>query len=260
MENKGFIEIRITGKKGQLTLSPETYDISELRSLLEGVEQLLFSTGERKNRPIIAYEIKGGSVRHFFKTSRQAIIGFSAVLNLVQEKKTVDFLEFPTARAFSAIQETARKQNYSFEISTSEPHSSHLTIDPSTNYTLSENEWVTGEFYFYGDITNMGGKASPNVHISVPGLGTYIIKTPRETLANYNHNPLYKPLGVRAAGRQNPGTGEIDSTSLKFVEFIDYFPDYDERYINSLIEKATSSWAGVGDIDEWLHELRGDAY
>ena len=69
MENKSHIEIHITGKKGQLSLSPDTYDISELRSLLDRAEQLLFPTIERKNRPIVSYEIQDGSVRHIFKTS-----------------------------------------------------------------------------------------------------------------------------------------------------------------------------------------------
>ncbi len=33
--------------------------------------------------------------------------------------------------------------------------------------------------------------------------------------------------------------------------------DYDENYLNSLINKAKSSWSDVGDADEWLRELRG---
>jgi hypothetical protein len=255
MENKGYIEIHISGKKGQLELTPETYDISEVRGLLDRAEQLLFPAIERKNRPIVSYEIKDGSVRHIFKTSLQVIIGFNAILGQVQAKKAIDFLEYPTAKAFYALQESARKQNYSFEISTSVPDTTRLVIDPSTDYSLPENEWVVGEFYFYGDITNMGGKTNPNVHVSVPGLASFIIKTPKDVLAEYDHNPLYKPLGVRAAGRQNLSTGEIDS--LKFVEFIEYSPDYDESYLNSLISKAKSSWADVSDADEWLRELRG---
>jgi hypothetical protein len=201
-----------------------------------------------------------GSVRHIFKTSLQVIIGFNAVLGQIQSKKAIDFLEFPTAKAFYSLQETARKQNYSFEISTSIPDTSRLTIDPSTSYSLPADDWVTAEFYFYGEITNMGGKVSPNVHVSVPGFTSFRIQTPRETLAHYEHNPLYKLLGVRATGRQNIATGEIDSGSLSFVEFIDYSQDYDEKYLDSLIEKAQSSWADVPNADIWLRELRGAAY
>jgi hypothetical protein len=38
-------------------------------------------------------------------------------------------------------------------------------------------------------------------------------------------------------------TGEIDTSTLKFIELVDYQPKYDEDYLNSLIEKAAKSWA-----------------
>jgi len=68
LENKGYIEIKITGKKGLLDISPETYDISELRKLLDTFEDLLFPENQ-KTRPLVSYEVKDGSVRHLFKTS-----------------------------------------------------------------------------------------------------------------------------------------------------------------------------------------------
>jgi hypothetical protein len=138
MENRGYIEIHIEGLKGQMPLSPGNYDISELRGLLDRAEQLLFPAIERKNRPVVSYEIKDGSVRHIFKTSLQAIIGFNAALGQVADKRTIDFLEYPTAKAFYALQETARKQNYSFEISTSIPGTTRLHIDPTTDYSLPD--------------------------------------------------------------------------------------------------------------------------
>lgn len=260
MENKGYIEIHIEGRKGQLPLSPDNYDISELRIILAQIDELLFPALERKNRPVISYEINEGSVRHIFRTSLQVIIGFNAIIGQIQSKKAIDFLEYPTAKAFYSLQEAARKQNYSFEISTSELNTNRLTIDPSTEYSLPVDDWVSTEIYFYGEITNMGGKTNPNVHVTVPGLATFRIQTPRETISHYEHNPLYKPLGVRAFGRQNIATGEIDSGSLVFVDFIDYSPDYDDNYLDSLIDKAQNAWADVPDADIWLHELRGATY
>ena len=66
MENKGYIEIKISGFKGNLKLTPETYDIRELTELIEQVERMLFS-GERKERPLISYHIEEGSVKNIFK-------------------------------------------------------------------------------------------------------------------------------------------------------------------------------------------------
>jgi hypothetical protein len=259
MEKQGYIEIRIVGKKGELPLAPDTYDISEIRHILDYAEDLLFPH-ERKHRPIISYEIKEGSVRHILKTSLQVVIGFNAVLGQISQKRAIDFLEHPTAVAISTLQETARKQNYGFQISTSVDDSHSLIIDTSTDYALPREQWVEAEFYFYGEITNMGGKASPNVHVSAPGLGAHIIKTPREVLSGYERNPLYKPMGVRARGKQNLSTGELEPNSLVFVEFIDYSPEYDEVYLNSLIKKTGKTWADIKDTDEWVREIRGGVY
>jgi hypothetical protein len=69
-------------------------------------------------------------------------------------------------------------------------------------------------------------------------------------------NLLYKKFGVRAIGKQNIETGEIDTKSLTLVELINYNPKFDPDYLSSLISKAQKSWAGV-DTDEWLMNLRG---
>lgn len=39
-------------------------------------------------------------------------------------------------------------------------------------------------------------------------------------------------------GKQHSATGEIDTTTLKFVELVDYHPKYDDVYLKSLREKA----------------------
>jgi hypothetical protein len=38
------------------------------------------------------------------------------------------------------------------------------------------------------------------------------------------------------------------------------FSKYDESYLNSLIEKARSSWVGIHDVDEWVQDIRGYAH
>jgi len=259
MDKKGIVEIRINGKKGELPLTPENYDISEIRVILENAENLLFPN-DHKGRPVISYEIREGSVRHILKTSIQAIIGFNALLAQIQSEKNIDFLEYPTAKAISYLQDISRKYQYTFEISTSMEQSSRLTIDPFTHYELPENEWVDAEFYFYGEVTDMGGKGQPNIHVAMPGVGNFTIDTPREVLASYEKNPLYKPLGVRATGRQNLHSGEIDKSSLRFKEFIDYQLTYDEGYLKKLIDKASNTWRDIADPDEWVRELRGAPY
>ncbi|MBU2650902.1 MAG: hypothetical protein KKA81_08200 [Bacteroidetes bacterium] len=256
MERTGFIEIKITGSKGNLDLTPDNYDIREITSFLENAENLLFP-GEKRERPIISYRIEEGSVKHILKTSIQYIIGFNAVIGQINLDRNIDFLDLPTAKAFENIQDIASKKNYSFSIKTSVENSNEVYIDRTTRFYRTEAIWADAEFYFYGKVTNAGGKDKANIHIFTEELGTVRIHTPISFLEQYSDNMLYKIFGIRATGKQHSETGEIDTSSLKFVELLDYQPIYDEKYLKSLRDKAKKNWLGNIDPDKWLKEVRG---
>lgn len=257
MDKLGFIEIRITGSKGNLELSPDNYDISEVISILENAENLLYSS-DKKDRPTISYKIEEGSVRHIFKTSLQTIIGFNAILGQVKAKSNIDFLDFPTATSLENIQNIATRRNYQFSIKTSLADTNELTISNKTKFYRTESIWVDAEFYLYGKVTNAGGKDKANIHIYTEQQGSLRIQTPISFLEEYDENLLYRNFGVRAIGKQHLETGEIDTSSLKFVELIDYRPKYDPVYLKGLRDKAKKSWLGNINPDNWLNELRGN--
>lgn len=256
MDKKGSIEIHIAGSIGNLELSPENYDIREVIAILENAENLLFP-GDKKQRPNISYKIEEGSVKHIFNTSIQLIIGFNAIIGQINQDKNIDFLDLDTAKAFENIQVIAAKRNYIFSIKTSLNNSNTIRIDNSTRYYRSEVIWADAEFYFYGKITNAGGKDKANIHVSSEDFGTIRIQTPISFLEQYSENLLYKTYGIRATGKQHSETGEIDTSSLVFIELVDYQPKYDELYLKSLRDKAKKSWLANIDPDKWLNEVRG---
>lgn len=258
MERTGHIEIRVKGKKGNLELTPENYDIRDVRAVLEQAENLLFPNN-KKERPTISYRIEEGSVKHILSTALQVIIGFNAVLAQIQQTNySIDFLESPTAKAFESLREAAKKHDVTFEISTSLENSTKLTVDKTTEFVRTEETWVEAEFYFYGLIIDLGGKQRANVHLDTKDYGLLKIDADKQLLTDYQSNPLYKRYGVRAQGKQSLATGEIDKSTLRLLEIIDYSPSYKEDYIMGLINKARESWTGITDTDEWLSDLRGD--
>jgi len=259
MEKTGYIEINIEGSKGNIALSPETFDIKEIRVLLENVENLLFP-GEKRDRPVISYQITQGSVKNIFTTSLQYIIGFNAILGQIRQMDNIDFLDYPTARVIELYQDSAIKNDFVFSIRTSLENTNELSISKSTNYFRIESVWIDAEFYFYGKITNMGGKDRANIHLVTDELGTLIIQTPKEELEKIENNPLYKTFGIRVFGKQHSLTGEIDRSSLKFGEIVIYKPKYDKEYLESLRQKAMKNWIDMTDPDLWLREIRGSYY
>jgi len=210
----------------------------------------------KKDRPLIAYDVEEGSVKHIFKTSIQAVIGFSAVLAQVEANNTIDFLDYRTARALENVQKFSIEKDYQFEFKTSLKKNYELIISPRTKFYMSENFWVDAEFYFYGVLKDAGGKTKANIHIDTADLGYIQIETGEEFLRNQEVNLLYKHYGVRAVGKQNLETGEIDKKSLKLIELIDYNPKFDQEYLNDLIRKAKPKIKSI-DVDDWLTSLRG---
>ncbi len=256
MDKIGYVEIRITGSKGNLELSPDNYDIREVISILENTESLLFP-GDKRDRPIISYKIEEGSVKHIFKTSIQFIIGFNAIIGQVNQNQSIDFLDLQTAKAIENIQDIASKKDYVFTLKTSIVQSNEVRIDRTTRFYRTEAIWAEAEFYFYGRVTNAGGKDKANIHVITDELGTIRIETPISFLELYEDNLLYKTFGVRATGKQHSETGEIDKSTLKFIELVDYQPKYDESYLKLLRDKAKKSWLGNINPDNWLKEIRG---
>lgn len=255
MENTGYIEIIVSGVKGNFKLTPDTFDIKELTEIISQAEKLLFP-GERKERPLISYKMEEGSVKNIFKTSLQIVIGFSAVIGQVITTQNIDFLELNTAKAIETLQETAIKKDYYFEITTSIKNSPSLKIDKTTFYYRTSENWVDAEFYFYGKITNAGGKDKANIHLVTEELGTLYIQTPQEFLAKTEENILYKTYVIRAKGKQNSETGEIEKQSLTFIELIDYNTKYDQQYLKNLRSKAML-WLNNIEPDKWLNDIRG---
>src|SRR5690606_20245758 len=140
-------------------------------AMLENAENLLFPN-DKKGRPTISYQLESGSVRHLFKTSMHYVIGFNAVIAQVDQHRSIDFLDLNTAKALENIQDNAAKHGYVVDIRTSLEDTYTLRIDTHTDFRRSEAIWAEAEFYFYGKVTNAGGKDKANIHLYTDEHGT----------------------------------------------------------------------------------------
>lgn len=253
----GTIEIHISGNNGNESLSPENFDIREVKKLLEGIEDMLFPNNKTM-RPTISYSIESGSVRNIFRTSLQTVVSFTAVLQMIVSQQSIDNLEVTTSRAIESIQQSAKQNNYYFEITTSHSNQVKLQINPGTNFFRNEDLWADAEFFFYGELVNAGGKNEPNIHLATKEFGTLYIDVDKEFLKQQDENILYKEFGVRVQGKQNIATGELDRKNIRLIELIDYNSRFDEQYLSSLILKVGNKFDGL-DVDGWINEIRGEA-
>jgi hypothetical protein len=257
MDALGDIEIRIEGTVGAQKLTPALVDIEEIREVLSQVSGLLFPSEKRSQRPLISYEIEEGSVRHKFRTVMQSVIGFGAVLTQISSEGQIDFLHERSAVAIESLQHLAVEKAYVVTISANE---GRLMIDRTTHYLRNAKLWVDAEFYLYGELTNAGGKSSPNIHLDTEEFGTLRISTDKDYLRGADKNLLYKKFGLRVTGKQNMQTFEMDRNSLTFVDLFDYDMEYSDSYLDGLMKKAAPAWEGVPNADDWLEEVRGGVH
>lgn len=256
MNDSGKIEIRVIGSYGNEPLSPDNFDIREIRSLFDVVETLLYPN-QKFSRAPISYSLEAGSVRNIFKTTLQSATTFLAIISLVKQTGSLDGLEINTAKALQEVQKSALRTGYTYEFGTPGDNTPSLVISNQTTYHVNENLWADAEFYFYGMLVNAGGKDKTNIHIQTKDNGVIMIATEKEFLQDREDNVLYKNFKVRAIGRQNISTGAIDMSSLHLLELTPYEPKYNEQYLARLIKRASPKWADVGDADKWLSEIRG---
>ena len=257
MNALGEIEIHFEGKVGAQGLTPALVDIEEIREILGEAADLLFPTEKRSQRPVISYEISEGSVRHRFRTLMQSVIGFGAVIAQISHEGNLEFLHEKTAAAIESLQRVAREKDYVITLSANQQS---LRIDRTTHYERREQLWVEAEFYLYGELTNAGGKNNPNIHLDTKEHGTLRIAVDKDTLKQGQKNLLYRKFGVRAVGRQNLKTFEMDPNSLRFVDLLDHDSDYSRSYLDALVQRAAPAWADVKDPDAWLEELRAGGH
>lgn len=251
-----YVQIHINGNVGTENLSPDNYDIADLKDLINNI-YILFEATNGKSRPIVSFETEHGSFIGRFKSTVQAVALAGAVISLVQQTNSLDGLNTRVADVFVNIQKAARQKNYTFELSTSLPQDNGktLTISPQTDIKKSEPIWINSEFYFFGTIVDAGGKTNPNIHLDVKNVGVITISAGREYLAMQEKNMLYHECGVRVSGVQNIATGEYGQ-NFELIEIIDYSPVFDESYLNECIRRASRHFKGV-DAQKFLDEIRG---
>jgi len=255
VEKTGTIKIKIEGGTEAVRLTPDSFDVRDLKELLTRVEDLLFPV-ERRDRPLIGYRNEEGSVLNIFTTAMQTVIAFNAVLGQVQQQQSIDFLEVRTAAAIEAMQLDAIKRGWNFTLSSSLPDSGTLVINRETSFKRTDDVWMEVELYLYGEVVDAGGKEKANIHVAVPKQGVFIVQTPRKTIAELKESIIYKQYGLRVLGKQNMSTGEVDRNSVQFLELIDHQARFDKDYLNQLRKKAAPWIKGI-DPDAWLNEIRG---
>lgn len=255
-ERQGTFLIKIDGKVDGEKLTPRNFDVREVREVTALAEDLLFGS-DKKNRPRLTYDLEEGSAKNVFMTVMTIIVSAGAQLRQVAETGSLAGIDPVRARAVERVQEIARQKEWAWELGT-ETMAKPLKVNTETFYQVMEDRrWYETEFYFYGLLRTAGG-ARANIHLVTADFGTLTIPVSPKYLENLEDNVLMKICAVRAIGRQDALTGDVDYASLKVQEIKRHGRFFDAGYIDRLTKQATDNWLGkLEDPDAWLRNIRG---
>ncbi len=257
MEEQGYVEIKIDGLIGEKSITPKDVDISDIKEIINDLETFLYPTkNEKAERPHISYKLEQGSARNLFYLPISAVILFNGLLEEIDKRGNIDFLDNKRAEIIDKFQRRAKEKNFEVSFYSSSSNDRILIINKDTNFFKINAAYVETEFLLYGRINEEGGN-NPNFHLITKEYGKLIISaTPQQLLEGEKR--LFKIYGVKAKGKLS--LSDNKPYDLKLIEYIIYNPSYEEHKLDLLIEKASLTWNPVKDVDLWLQNIRGGTF
>ncbi|MGB0745064.1 MAG: hypothetical protein ACPGSB_11130 [Opitutales bacterium] len=253
------VSFKLRAKVRGQEVTPETIPLGRFNRFNAEVEQLIL--GSLKSAPVddIHARITSGSYALDIELPAAVYLDLRSDLERIAESGMPDGVDPKRLEVVTRWQnEASEAEDLVYEIAPGWQPDATLRIDHSHRLLTPEPKpvWFATEKYLNGEITTAGGATQANLQLRVPGYARILtIAATREQLKSLTIGRLYEDQMIRVRGEERLDTGEL--RNLELIEFIEHRKDYDEDYINALIEKGTRRWADVPDANAWLRELRG---
>jgi hypothetical protein len=251
------LKINIEGKFEGEKISSKNTDISEIKSFITDIENLIRGDLEGNKPKVVIEKFKSGSLifESAIEESDATNLIFSNLSNLSNELTDLSKLGQKSLRVLDKWQNLADTKEFKFEIESKELPQK-ISISPDTNFNLKKNKTIKSEIILSGLITDIGGKSTPNIHITTKNFGEVIVACTKEQLKKDDVNRIYKRFSLRTSSIIDIKNNEIKSAEL--IEFLSPAKKLNEHIIDQFISESNSYWEDVEDPVEWVRELRGE--
>jgi hypothetical protein len=240
----------IEGSFNGRLITPDNMDLVSLGKFVEDIQKLVRAGDRTPDAPDIPISIEQGS----FKIALALGAATAAMIADVSAlSSTGDLGKINPVRA-EVFQRWQRQASPSLSYTVFVPKLRPLRITKDTRFEYKTREiWVNVEKYLKGELTDFGGKGSPNIHLSLEDTRENItISATRDQLGGEKENLIYRKVTVRVSAEQNLLTNELRNPRL--LEFVHYKP-FDEK---RLWENGAKAWADVEFASAWVDKLRGN--
>ena len=252
------ILFRLTEKADGREVTPATIGLNRFNRFNREVEEFLVGTNHRVPLDEAHVAIEDGSYGLAVFLTAAVAASVEPDLQRLEHENALNTIDTRRAAVVRRWQQRARTEDgYSVSIHHSDPAVRPIRVSHESDFhTPDQDEWVSAEKYVVGRVLEVGGRTRVNVHLALEDGGkTLIAASSEDYLKDLRANYLYHRVQVHVAAEENIRTGEL--RDVRLLAFIGEGPSYDERELESAIEKGTRAWADVPDSVAWVREQRG---
>lgn len=263
---------KLKGQRNGSPISPDTWDVAELKRFIGEVEDLLrpeaSTATERAEEPItLRYEEGSAQLRTRTSRSRQErTLHLVQALNpartqnaegntmvgvrleaLLPKQRRVLHTWFQQAQAFGDVYQVIDPQHGDQPV---------LTVDRFTTLIEAEEDlWLPTELYLSGRVLSLGGVNKTGLTIEV-GQQHYKVAASEQQLAQQETNLVYHEVVLRVKAERQYKTGTL--RNLELGQFVRYAPTFEVASHAKATREVSKAFAGVDDLTGWVAQLRGE--
>jgi hypothetical protein len=241
----------VTDRIDDTEIGPRAVPLNLLGEFQKEVKEFLTGTTHDVDPKEVTVSIEDGSLA--FVVS--GFIVATSLLSDIEKLRTSSSLDHIDSKRANVIErwQSASVQNSNRRYFVANKTTQFgFSVDSNSNYSRSDEIWVSVEKYLDGIVIDLGGKKDANVHLDVRGK-ILTIAASRTVLAEEEKNRLYRPSVVRVTAEENIATGDL--RNYRLLSFETDRSTYNDDEFRQMVEKGTRAWSDVPD--SWLEELRG---
>lgn len=251
------VEFVLRANVGGSEVSPRQIPMSLLRRYTEQVETFVLGGEKSVLTEHLNVEVSAGSFRLLVEVPPVIQESLRCDLQALAQGEPLNRLHPKRAGVIEAWQ-TEAKQVEGYVVAIRDPQRAQLVaISDGTNFARQpEATWVATDKYLYGEILNLGGAKTSNIHLRLEDNGKIVkIDADPGYLRDLTTNLVYHHQMVHVTGEEELRTGEL--RNLHLVEFVEYNPVFDPEAFEAKVDYWTTKWSTIPDLDKWLRNLRG---
>lgn len=247
------IDIILEGEYEGTGISPSVVDISYLKDLLSDVE-VLFRPDPKMRKEKISIGFSEGSLKMSVNAAAPLVDAFVTEINSLGTMQSFMGLHPRRAKVLKKWHARTLQDRISFNFGLSEGDWK-FQLSEATPIVAVQDHWVSTEKYLFGEVANIGGVKSPNLHLRTKEYGTVLISIRRDEVKEDSENRAYKNYLIRISCEENLTDAKI--RNCKFLEWVDYYPEFDPKALDESIAAGEQAWGHVADSAKYIRNLRG---